>query len=143
MLGGGERPAQTVQPAHIGDFVRITDAGGRAMWRDCSCELSGCQQGALDVSMRLDQSWREVLPVEVHLARPAIGAWRADTGDAILIDRDIGELDLVGEDIDQLRVAQHEVRRSLAARHLYQRLPLIAPLPVHLHSSLPTTPNRS
>ena len=56
MLGGGKRPAQAVQPAHVGDLVRVADARGRAMWRHCARELAGSQQRALDMGMRLDET---------------------------------------------------------------------------------------
>ena len=99
-----QHESDAVQPADVGDFVRIGNDRGDPMWHDGPGELPRRHHGAFDVNVGVNEARCQKLPVEVG-GLPG-GVVFADAHDHAAGDRHVRRLDLAGKDVDDLRVPE-------------------------------------
>src|SRR5262249_22532583 len=105
-----EEVAQTRDPQHIGDLVRVADRRRHAVRKDAAVEFERSQKRGFDVAVGVDETGDHHLAADVDLAFAPVFAHRTD--DAVVADRNIARRELAANEIEDPPALQHHIGLS-------------------------------
>ncbi len=115
--------ADALQAHHVADLVRVFGDRRRAVWQHAFGKVRRRDQRALDVQVRVHQSWRcdQTTPLD-HLSRLAPGRRirRLDHRDLTLVDANVRGVHLTRDDVGERDVANQCIQRNFAESGLNQ-----------------------